>query len=111
MSATILYISYDGMLEPLGQSQVLAYLKRLAQKYSICLISFEKPEAWRIKRPAGRCRRLSEKPALIGIHYVIINIPALRRLLTIFSREFSWPHGLSGDIRLELSMRGAMSLP
>ena len=26
----ILYISYDGMLEPLGQSQVLAYLKRLA---------------------------------------------------------------------------------
>lgn len=26
----LLYISYDGMLEPLGQSQVLAYLEKLA---------------------------------------------------------------------------------
>ncbi len=26
----ILYISYDGMLEPLGQSQVVGYLEKLA---------------------------------------------------------------------------------
>ncbi len=39
----ILYISYDGMLEPLGQSQVIAYLERLAGDYAIHLISFEKP--------------------------------------------------------------------
>lgn len=43
---SILYISYDGMLEPLGQSQVLAYLKRLAVGRRIHLISFEKLEAW-----------------------------------------------------------------
>jgi glycosyltransferase involved in cell wall biosynthesis len=43
---SILYISYDGMLEPLGQSQVLAYLKRLAVGRRIHLISFEKPEDW-----------------------------------------------------------------
>jgi glycosyltransferase involved in cell wall biosynthesis len=43
---SILYISYDGMLEPLGQSQVLAYLKRLAVDRCIHLISFEKPEDW-----------------------------------------------------------------
>lgn len=43
---SILYISYDGMLEPLGQSQVLAYLKRLALDRKIHLISFEKPEDW-----------------------------------------------------------------
>ena len=42
----VLYISYDGMLEPLGQSQVLAYLKRLAYNRPIHLISFEKPEYW-----------------------------------------------------------------
>jgi len=47
MRAAILYISYDGMLEPLGQSQVLAYLKKLARNHRIYLISFEKPEAWR----------------------------------------------------------------
>jgi glycosyltransferase involved in cell wall biosynthesis len=38
----VLYLSYDGMLEPLGQSQVLAYLKRLAINRRIHLISFEK---------------------------------------------------------------------
>jgi glycosyltransferase involved in cell wall biosynthesis len=42
----ILYISYDGMLEPLCQSQVLAYLKRLALERRIHLISFEKAEDW-----------------------------------------------------------------
>ncbi len=42
----ILYISYDGMLEPLGQSQVLAYLKRLADGRRIHLISFEKEDDW-----------------------------------------------------------------
>jgi glycosyltransferase involved in cell wall biosynthesis len=42
----VLYISYDGMLEPLGQSQVLAYLKRLAVGRRIHLISFEKSGDW-----------------------------------------------------------------
>jgi glycosyltransferase involved in cell wall biosynthesis len=46
MASGILYISYDGMLEPLGQSQVLAYLKRLAAGQRIYLISFEKLEDW-----------------------------------------------------------------
>jgi glycosyltransferase involved in cell wall biosynthesis len=42
----VLYISYDGMLEPLGESQVLAYLKRLAAGRRIHLISFEKSGDW-----------------------------------------------------------------
>ena len=41
-----LYISYDGMLEPLGQSQVLAYLEKLSASYAIHVISFEKPTDW-----------------------------------------------------------------
>lgn len=43
---SVLYVSYDGMLEPLGQSQVLAYVKRLAIGHSIHLISYEKTEDW-----------------------------------------------------------------
>lgn len=42
----ILYISYDGMLEPLGQSQVLAYLRKLASGRPIHLVSFEKEKDW-----------------------------------------------------------------
>src|SRR4051794_9353058 len=39
---SVLYISYDGILEPLGQGQVLAYLEQLAGEFDIRLISFEK---------------------------------------------------------------------
>lgn len=41
----VLYISYDGMTDPLGQSQVIPYLRGLADEgYTITLISFEKKE-------------------------------------------------------------------
>ncbi|WP_010185648.1 glycosyltransferase [Sphingomonas sp. PAMC 26605] len=40
---TVLYMSYDGLLEPLGESQVVAYLEILADDYIIHIISFEKP--------------------------------------------------------------------
>lgn len=41
--ASVLYVSYDGMAEPLGQSQVIAYLERLADENEIHIVSFEKP--------------------------------------------------------------------
>ena len=41
----ILYLSYDGITDPLGQSQVLAYLEGLSKlNYRFTLVSFEKPE-------------------------------------------------------------------
>src|SRR5258708_4237470 len=43
----VLYITYDGVLEPLGQSQVLQYLRYLASDFSIVLLSYEKAEDWR----------------------------------------------------------------
>lgn len=39
---SVLYISYDGLLEPLGQSQVLAYLAQLSASHRIHVLSFEK---------------------------------------------------------------------
>ncbi len=39
----VVYMCYDGVLEPLGESQVIAYLELLADDYAIHLISFEKP--------------------------------------------------------------------
>ena len=40
--ASVLYISYDGLMEPLGQSQVLRYLEGLSLNHKIWIISFEK---------------------------------------------------------------------
>ena len=46
-SKNILFISYDGMTDPLGQSQVLPYLLGLAKSgYNIFLLSCEKAEAF-----------------------------------------------------------------
>ncbi len=43
----VLYISYDGMTDPLGQSQVLPYLCGLSAKgYKITLLSCEKPQRY-----------------------------------------------------------------
>jgi hypothetical protein len=64
MKSGILYISYDGMLEPLGQSQVLAYLVRLVEGRIICLISFEKSEDW---LNITERLRLKHKIASLGI--------------------------------------------
>jgi len=44
MNAGVLYISYTGVLEPLGQSQVLAYQERLASARPVHIISFERAE-------------------------------------------------------------------
>jgi len=43
---SILYITYDGLMEPLGQSQVFQYLRKLAEEHQIILVSYEKPEDW-----------------------------------------------------------------
>jgi len=50
MAINVLYISYDGIMEPIGQSQVWRYLKFLSKEYRIFLVSFEKPNDLRDKK-------------------------------------------------------------
>jgi len=38
------YLTRNGLLEPLGQSQVMSYLRGLSKNYRIKLITYEKPE-------------------------------------------------------------------
>ncbi len=63
---SVLYISYDGMLEPLGQSQVLAYLERLAQDGEIHLLSFEKARDW---NDVAARERIAQRIRTAGIHW------------------------------------------
>ncbi len=39
----VLFIMYDGLTDPLGQSQVLSYIKHLSANYSFDIVGFEKP--------------------------------------------------------------------
>ena len=57
-----LYLTRNGLLEPLGQSQVFAYLRGLSREYSITLITYEKDEdradTARMARAQAECERL-----------------------------------------------------
>lgn len=48
----VLYITYDGLTDPLGQSQILPYLKGLSgYGYQFTILSFEKKERLEKERP------------------------------------------------------------
>ena len=56
-SRNILYISFDGMTDPLGQSQVIPYLAGLsAEGYRFTILSFDKPE--RYEKEGAKIRAL-----------------------------------------------------
>jgi glycosyltransferase involved in cell wall biosynthesis len=58
----VLYLSYDGVLEPLGESQVVSYLESLAEDHAIALLSFEKrSDAAAGERVAAMSRRLAAR--------------------------------------------------
>ena len=48
VNKNVLYLSYDGMTDPLGQSQVLPYLINLSAQggYHFTILSFEKPDKY-----------------------------------------------------------------
>ena len=57
-----LYLTTNGLLEPLGQSQVMAYLRGLSRQYRITLITYEKDADWadaeRVAQARTECERL-----------------------------------------------------
>ena len=65
--AKSLYITYDGLLEPLGQSQVWQYLRRLSAKHEIVLLSFEKRKDFEDKR---RMLAMRAECSRFGIHWI-----------------------------------------
>ncbi len=63
----VLYISYDGLLEPLGGSQILAYVERLADRgVRMAVLSFEKPADL---RDSGQVQALRERLDANGVHW------------------------------------------
>jgi len=56
-----LYLTRNGLLEPLGQSQVFAYLRGLSRDHAITLITYEKYEDWaddaRVAQAWASCAR------------------------------------------------------
>lgn len=81
----ILYITYDGLTDPLGQSQVLPYLKGLSQKgYDITILSCEKKENFNENKET-----ISEQIKKCNLKWEYIfylkNPPILSTILNIFN--------------------------
>jgi len=89
----VLYISYDGMTDPLGQSQVLPYLSGLSKEgFKFHLISFEKEEKYKIHREhiQAICDRdgivwhplkYTKKPPLLSTLYDVTRMKQLAKKL------------------------------
>lgn len=65
--ANTLYLTRNGLLEPLGQSQVFAYLRGLSRDYRITLITYEKPED---RADTARMEAMSRECAALGIRWL-----------------------------------------
>ena len=96
---SILYISYDGVLEPLGQSQVLAYLRNLSVDFRIHLISFEK--AYDLADFAEK-DRLMRDLAVCGIFWYPLRY---HKRPTIFATALDIVSGISLGLWLVLRYR------
>ena len=65
----VLFISYNGMLDPLGQSQVIPYLRELARAgVRFTLLSFERSAAFGTEG-RDRCADLKRQLAAAGIEW------------------------------------------
>ena len=65
--ANALYLTRNGLLEPLGQSQVFAYLRGLSRDYRITLITYEKRED---RADTARMEAMSRECAALGIRWL-----------------------------------------
>jgi glycosyltransferase involved in cell wall biosynthesis len=87
----ILYISYDGLTDPLGQSQVLPYLKELSRKgYRFTVLSFEKKN--RLEKERSIIEEISKKA---GINWVPLSFSSNPPILSkIWDRFRMWKTAL-----------------
>ncbi len=73
---SVLYLTRNGLLEPLGQSQIFSYLRGLSIDYKIVLITFEKPADWSNIEAVAKFKDLC---LLHGIHWVPLRFRAQPR--------------------------------
>lgn len=67
LRARTLYISYDGLLEPLGESQVVHYLLKLAPSHGLTVLSFEKPADLRERQ---KVEELDRRLRAVGVRWI-----------------------------------------
>lgn len=78
-----LYLTRNGLLEPLGQSQVFAYLRGLSRDHAITLITYEKPEDLADGERMAQARRACEQHGIRWLPQQFRHRP--RRIASVLS--------------------------
>jgi glycosyltransferase involved in cell wall biosynthesis len=88
----VLYISYDGLTDPLGQSQILPYLSGLSrQGFQFTILSFEKKE--KLEKEGALIKELTDAS---NIHWVPLLFTAKPPILSkIYDRYRMWRTALA----------------
>ncbi len=72
----VLYITYDGLTDPLGQSQILPYLQRLSNEgYQFTILSFEKKE--RYKKEASVIHEIVKASGIVWVPLFFTSTPPI----------------------------------
>src|SRR5829696_3081750 len=88
----VLYISYDGLTDPLGQSQILPYLTGLSKEgYEFTILSFEKKE--KLKSEGDQIKKLTEEANIRWIPLLFTHKPPI--LAKMYDRYRMWHTALS----------------
>jgi glycosyltransferase involved in cell wall biosynthesis len=118
----VVFISYNGLLDPLGKSQILPYLERLNREWPVHILSFERKEklantaalrameARLSSQDLGWIRlRYHQKPSLPATTYdMLAGVLAIRRLMA------RTPVGLlhaRGYVPMEIAANATRSTP
>lgn len=94
MTRSILYISYTGLMDPLGQSQVLQYVLALGRSgHRMTVMSFEKPDALADRDRVASMRRSCEDAGVDWRPRVWHNKP-VGTIATIYDLAAGRAHGI-----------------
>ena len=122
MSSTLgaVFITYNGLLDPLGPSQILPYVERLAQDREMRIVSFERPERWSDDAASAMRARLSrqrigwtalkyrKRPAILGKTLDLWDgVRAVRGALAAGARVMH----ARGYMPMEIALRASKRIP
>ncbi len=118
----VVFITYNGVLDPLGQSQILPYLERLNRDWRVHILSFERRDKLADEGAlTSMTRRLAEqrigwirlryhsRPSLPATTYDMLSgVIALRRLMM---REQVGLFHARGYVPMEIATNASRSMP
>jgi glycosyltransferase involved in cell wall biosynthesis len=120
--SSVVFISYNGLLDPLGKSQILAYLERLNREWPVHVMSFERKakladtaavrameERLSSQRLGWVRLRYHQKPSLPATTYDMVSgVIALRRLMA--KERVGLVHA-RGYVPMEIAANATRSTP